>query len=166
MFLADDTLRDSVQEKVGDVVRERAAYQELHRQVVHHLGVLARVRRRGEGPTLGQQIPHRSRKGLELVAGGGSARISCLIEEKMAVVQRVFAADEVHRAISIPGKDTRKAVRLRVLRKGDACRGAHCDCPSSDQDGLERTQGVRRDCTMVSIELLLAAVCTYRLSPR
>ena len=52
-FLRDDLPRDRLEQQVHDIVRERAAEQELHRQVVDALRVLALIGLLGADPPLG-----------------------------------------------------------------------------------------------------------------
>ena len=62
---------DRVEQQVRDVVRERAADQELHRQVVDALGVLALVGLLGADPALREDVAHRARDRLEPLARPG-----------------------------------------------------------------------------------------------
>ena len=87
--------------EVGDVVRERATEQELHREVVHALGVLARVGLLRVDPALREQIPHRARERLEALARAGVRDRDDVVEGEMSLVERVGSPGEPDRSASV-----------------------------------------------------------------
>ena len=101
VLLRDDLLRDRIEQQVHDVVRERAADQELHRQVVDALRVLALVGLLGAHPSLGQDVAHRARERLEALARSGGRGIEDAVEDEMALVERIGAARELDGAAAV-----------------------------------------------------------------
>src|ERR1700679_3768833 len=85
MSLRARILAGAVQQ-IRHVIRERASDQEFHRQVIHELWVLARVRLCGEYPTARERVSDRAGEGLELVAWRCRARVDGLLEKKMALI--------------------------------------------------------------------------------
>ena len=72
--------------EVDDVVGERAAEQELHREVVDALGVGPVLRLLGQQPALAQHVAQRARHGLEALALIGVLEAHHMIEHEVAVV--------------------------------------------------------------------------------
>ena len=72
--------------QVDDVVDQRAADQELHRQVVDPLGVLPVVRLLGQQPALGEQIAQRAGDRLEALALAGVLHGDDMVEDQVPVV--------------------------------------------------------------------------------
>ena len=82
--------------EVDDVVGERAAEQELHREVVDPLGVGRVLGLLGQQPALGQHVAQRARDGLEALALIGVLGAHHVVEDQMAVV--VVLAAQPHRS--------------------------------------------------------------------
>ena len=72
--------------QVDDVVDQRAADQELHRQVVDPLGVFLVVGFLGQQPALGEQIAQRAGDRLEALALAGVLHGDDMIEDQVPVV--------------------------------------------------------------------------------
>ncbi len=114
-FLRHDLPGDRVEQQVHDVVRERAADQELHRQVVDALRVLALVRLLGADPPLRQDVPHRARARLEAFARPSGSGIADAVEEQMALIEPIGGARELDGAAAILREQVRR--RGRVARR-------------------------------------------------
>ena len=110
-FSRDDLPRDRVEQQVHDVVRERAADQELHRQVVDALRVLALVGLLGADPPLGQDVAHRARDRLEPLARPGGRDVADAVEEQMALVERIGGARELDGAAAVLREEVRRRRR-------------------------------------------------------
>ena len=91
--------------KVGDVVRQRPADQELHRKVVHLLRVLALVRAFGQQPALGQQVADRAGHRLEPLARVGLLLGNHMVEDQVPVV--VVVIGEAERAALVAFEEFR-----------------------------------------------------------
>ena len=113
-FSADDLPGDRLEQQVHDVVRERAADQELHRQVVDALRVLALVGLLGADPPLRQHVAHRARDRLEALARPGGRRVADAVEEQMALVERIGGARELDGAAAVLREQVRRRGRGAV----------------------------------------------------
>ena len=89
---------ERLEQQVGDVVRQRAAHQELERQVVDPLRIPCLVRLLRLDPALRQEVANRTRDGFELVAGRRGSERHHLIEGQVPFVQRVSASRERDRS--------------------------------------------------------------------
>jgi hypothetical protein len=87
-----------VEQQVGDVVHQRAAHQELERQVVHPFRVPRVVRLLCLDPPLRQEVANRAGDRLELSAWRGGGDRYHLIEGQVPFVQRVSASRECDRS--------------------------------------------------------------------
>ena len=96
VLLLDGFFRDRIEEKVRDIVGQRAADEKLHREIVDALGVLALVGLFGVYPTLRQDIPHGAGKGLETFARTGGHQLKDVIEEEMTLVKSVVCSCELN----------------------------------------------------------------------
>ena len=77
-----------IEQQVGDdVVGQRPADEELHREVVDPLGVLAVVGLLGLHPALREDVAHGAGDGLEPLAGAGRRRIDDVVEDEMAFIE-------------------------------------------------------------------------------
>ena len=101
VVLRDDLPRDRIEQQVHDVVGERAADQELHRQVVDPLRVLALVGLLGAYPSLGQDVAHGASEGLEAFARSGGRGSEDAVEDEMALIEPVGAPREPDRATAV-----------------------------------------------------------------
>ena len=80
---------------------ERSADEELHRQVIDPLGVLALVRLLRLQPALRQQVAQGEGDGLEALARGGGTRRHNVVEEEMTLVERAGVTGETHGLVGV-----------------------------------------------------------------
>ena len=95
--LARRALDATVEHQVGDVVGQRAADQELHRQVIDALRVFPMIGAQRQRPALRQHVTHRTGRRLEGLARPGGARVDEIVEQEMAFEQRVGVAGKSDR---------------------------------------------------------------------
>ncbi len=86
--------KDPVEHQVGDIIRQRPSDQELHRQVIHMLRVLARVGFLRQHPSLREDVAHRPGQGLESLARPRSAGRHDVVEDEVALVERIVGPQE------------------------------------------------------------------------
>ena len=98
--------------QVRDVVRQRPADQELHREVVDLLGIDPVVLSLGPDPALGEHVADGGGHGLELLAGPGLLRIDDVVEHEPSLVQGVVRAGELDGPTPVPGEEFAEAVAL------------------------------------------------------
>ena len=96
-----------MQHQVHDVVAERPADQEFHRQVIDALGVLPIVGRLGLDPALGEDVTDRTRHGLEALSFVGARRVDHGVRQQVALNQGIGSSRE--------GNGT-EIVKLELLR--------------------------------------------------
>ena len=101
VLLLDGLLRERIEQEVGDVVGQRAADEELHREVVDALGVLALVRVLRVDPSLRKDVPHGAGEGLETLARAGSRQVDDVVEDQVPFVERVVRPRELNRATPV-----------------------------------------------------------------
>ena len=101
-FSASGLSDQRIEQKISDVVGQRAADEELHRKVVEALGIAWVVGLLGEHPSLRKDVPHRAGKGLEPVARRGRGGVHRIVEEQMTFIECIFRAGELYRAASVP----------------------------------------------------------------
>jgi hypothetical protein len=94
-------VHDRIEQKVRDVVGQRAADEELHGQVVDALGVLSFVGLLGAHPALRQDISHRAGGRLELLPRACRDRVDDVVEEEVPLVEPVGRTRELNRATSV-----------------------------------------------------------------
>ena len=135
------------QHQVGDVVRQRPADQELHREVVDLLGVGPVVLLLGPDPALGEHVADRGGDGLELLAGPGVLRVDDVVEDQPSLVQGVVRAGEPDGPAPVSGEEVAGAValgadgpRARGMRR---CVGSRCWPPGSLSNGRGACGGRR-----------------------
>ena len=85
------------EQQIRDVVRQRAPDQEFHREVIDALRVLAFVGLIRVNPSLGQDIADGAGERLVALAWPGGRRIGNVVEQQVAVIERVSATCEVRR---------------------------------------------------------------------
>jgi hypothetical protein len=88
--------RDRFEQQVRDVVIERSSDQELHRQVIDALGVLAVVGLFCPHPSLREHIAHRAGEGLEPLAAASGVQGHDVVEQQVPVVQPVIRLGELN----------------------------------------------------------------------
>ena len=98
---------ERLDEEVDEVVGRRPADEELHREVVDLLGVLAVVDLPGLQPALGEQVAERPRQRLEPLARGGVPGPDDVVEHQVPVVGGVRVAGELDRPAAVPLQEVR-----------------------------------------------------------
>ena len=101
--MLDRFLRDRIEEKVGNVVGERAANQKLHREIIDTLGVSALVRLLGMHPALRENIAHGAGEGLKTLARAGIHQFNDIVEDEMAFIECIVRPRDWNRpAVVLP----------------------------------------------------------------
>ena len=122
-LLPDGFACDRGQEEVGDVVRQRAADEELHREVVDALGVLARVRLLGADPSLREDVADGPRDRLVVFARTGRVGVGDVVEEQVPLVERVGGAGQLDPAAVLPPQRLEIVGRCRCSEHHSLFRG-------------------------------------------
>src|SRR5579864_6009333 len=91
------------EQKIHNVVCERATDEKFHRKVVESFGVLLFIRLLCQQPALRQNVAHGPGKRLEPVARGRSRDIDATVEEEVPFIQRFIPSREVHGTTSVLG---------------------------------------------------------------
>jgi hypothetical protein len=112
-----------IEQQVVDVVGQRPADQELHRQVVDPLRVLPLVGLLGVEPAMGEQVAHRPGEGLEPLAIARRGQSHDVVEDQVPLIERVMGAGELDRAEAILLEQLRH--RLAAHRGHRRHRGRH-----------------------------------------
>src|SRR5262249_19425910 len=81
VLLLGGFFRDRIEEKVGDVVSERAADENVNRDIVDAIEVLALVGFLSEYPTLRQDIAHGAGKSLKTLTRPGGHQLDDVVKE-------------------------------------------------------------------------------------
>jgi hypothetical protein len=76
-------------------------HEELHREIIHALGILVGVGVLGEHPALREDVAHGAGDGLEAIAWAGSARSDDVVEEQVPLVERFVRPRELHGAAAV-----------------------------------------------------------------
>jgi len=85
-------MRAGRQERVGDIVGERPAEQEFHREVIGPLGILLRIGILRLKPSLRNDVADRPGGRLVLVAQRGVPRIDDMVEDQVPLVECVLGS--------------------------------------------------------------------------
>src|SRR5262249_20546309 len=101
LLVGDDLFRERIEQQIHDVVGERTADQELHREVVDALRVVALVGLLRAHPALGQDVAHGAREGLEALSWSCSGGIDDGVEYEMAFVEPISISRELNRAAAV-----------------------------------------------------------------
>ena len=101
VLLLDGFFRDRIEEKIRDVVGQRAADEKLHREVVDALRVLALVGRLGMHPSLRQNIAHGAGDSLKALAWAGGHQFDDVVEDEMPFIERVIRSRERNRPAAV-----------------------------------------------------------------
>src|SRR6266481_55776 len=101
-LLPDGVARDGTEQEIRDVVRQRSADEELHREVIDAFGVLARVRLLGADPSLREDVPDGTRDGLIALARTSRVGIGDVVEEQVPLVERIGGASQLDPAAVLP----------------------------------------------------------------
>ena len=113
VLLRDRLLHHGIEPEIHDIVGQRAADEKLHGEIVHALGVLARVCILGQDPALREDIPHRASEGLKTLTRAGIGQFDDVVEEEMPLVERVVRAYEFDWAAAILPEELRYAIGSR-----------------------------------------------------
>ena len=111
VLLFDQLPGDGIEQEVRHVVGQRPADEELHRQVIDALGVLALVGLLGAHPALREDVPHGTGHGLEALAVGNGAELDDVVEDQVPLVEGFVGSAELHRATAVLLAELRQAVR-------------------------------------------------------
>ena len=114
--LSDRLPGEGFKQKVGDVVCQRTADQEFHREVVDAFWVLPIVGFVREDPALREDVPHRLRKGLEPVTGFGVGQAGNVVEYQVPLVKRVVGSGERDRSAAVLLQQLRDSIGTRRWR--------------------------------------------------
>jgi hypothetical protein len=125
LLLGHELTHDRIEAQVEQVVAERAADQELHRQVVDSLGILPRIGLFRAMPTLRQDIAHRAGDRLVMLAQASAASVGQRVEHQVAVVERGRAAREPGGPAAISIEQTFRARHGFVAGRFPQRRGSH-----------------------------------------
>ena len=110
-FLPHGLLGNVLEQQVGHIISERAADQELHREVVNAFRILVFVCLFGFHPTLGQDVADRARerfKSRTRVRIGWSEDV---IEDEVTFVESALSTRELNRPAAILGSNGFKSLR-------------------------------------------------------
>jgi hypothetical protein len=140
-LLLDGLPGEGVEQEVHHVVRQRAADQELHRQVVDPLGVLPRVDVLRAHPPLGEDVANGAGKGLELLAGAGVRELGGVVEEEVSLVERAVRPGKLDRAAAVLSAEFRQAVGRRGRRRGRRLLRGHAGLLSRRTGNSQATRG-------------------------
>src|SRR5207253_11471884 len=102
-----------IKKKVRNVVGERAANQELHREIINALGVNALVGFLGINPALRKNIAYGAGDGLKTLARADRRRFHDVIKDKVPLVERVVRSRKLHRPATVLIVELRWLVRFR-----------------------------------------------------
>src|SRR5262249_18406124 len=129
VLLSDDPLRDRIEQQVHDVVRQRAADQELHRQVVDALRVPPFVGLPRAHPAQGQEVAQGGNEGLEARAGSRLGRRDDAVEEQIALVEPIAGPPELNGPAPVLLQKVRLVIGVRSRADGDLPRLSHLFAP-------------------------------------
>ncbi len=91
-----------IEHEVQDVIAERAADQELDRNIIDPLWILARVGLVGLQPTLRKNVSDRAGGGLVALSRVGGLELDDIVELHAPLVERVRRSGEGRRTDAIP----------------------------------------------------------------
>ena len=89
VLLLNGLLAQRIEQKIGHIVGQRSADEELHREVVEAFRVLALVGLLRQYPSLRENIPHRAGNRLKAIARRRRRHIDHLVKEEMTFIQRI-----------------------------------------------------------------------------
>ena len=118
VLVLDGLLGDGIEQEVRYVVGQRAAEEELHRQVVDALGVLALVGLLGQHPALREDVAHGARERLEALARAGGSRADDVVEQQVAFIECLVRSGKLDGAAAVLSAELRQAVGPRRCRGG------------------------------------------------
>jgi hypothetical protein len=109
-LLLDGLPGEGVEQEVRDVVGQGAAQEELHREIVHALGIAALVGVLRAQPSLGEDVPHGAGEGLEAVPRAGGGQIDDVVEVQVPLVECVVRPGKLNRPTPVVLAELRQAV--------------------------------------------------------
>ena len=101
LFLLNRLLRDRIKQQIGNVVRQRAANEKLHREVVDSLRIFTFVRVFSMYPSLRKDVTNRVGKRFKPRPSVGCAEIHDVVKNKVAFIQGVIGSGELNRTAAI-----------------------------------------------------------------
>ena len=110
VLLLDSLLCDGIEEKVGDVVSQRATDEKLHREIIDALGVRALVGLLGLHPSLRQDIAHGAGNSLKALPWAGGYQFDDVVENEMPFIKRVIRSRERNRPTAVLLKQLRHVI--------------------------------------------------------
>jgi hypothetical protein len=90
-----------MEEKVYEVVRQRAPNKELHGEIVDTFGILSFVRLLGVQPTLREDVADRAGDSLIALPWAYRCEVDHIVKQKMPLVKRVIGPSELNRTTPI-----------------------------------------------------------------
>ena len=109
--LLDRFTHEGAEQQIGDVVGQRTADQEFHREVVDALRIFALVGLLRADPSLREDVSHGARERLVALPQPGGCRIGDVVEEQVPLVERLGVPRELDRAASILPAERSHGVR-------------------------------------------------------
>ena len=101
VLLLDGFFRDGIEEKVRDIVGQRAADEKFHREIVNALGVLALIGLFGTHPSLRKNIAHGAGDGLKTLARADRRRFHDVVKDEVALIKRIVRPGELNRPAAV-----------------------------------------------------------------
>ena len=101
VLLLDDFFRDGIEEKVRDIVGQRAADEKFHREIVNALGVLALIGFIGTHPSLRENIAHGAGDGLKTLARADRRCFHNVVKDEVALIKRIVRSGELNRPAAV-----------------------------------------------------------------
>ena len=89
VLLLDGFFRDGIEEKVRDIVGQRAADEKFHREIVNALGVLALIGLFGTHPSLRKNIAHGAGDGLKTLARADRRCFHDVVKDEVPLIKRI-----------------------------------------------------------------------------
>jgi hypothetical protein len=118
LFL-DRCFRNGIEEKIRNVIGERAADEKFHREIVNTLRILTLVSLFGMNPALRQNIAHRVSDRLEAFASADRGHLHDVVKDEMTLVKRLVSATKPNGSATILLNKLGQ-FRLRQSRKAGA----------------------------------------------
>ena len=113
-----------VEQEVGDVVGQRPADQEFHRQVIDPLRIFPLIGLLGMQPAMRQEIPDGAREGLEALAQAHGRQADDIVENEVTLIERIMASREPGRTELIFHEKLQHRLVFRRPDRRGACRQA------------------------------------------
>src|SRR6266542_3510132 len=174
----DDVVHEGTEHQIRDVVGQRAADQEFHREVIDALGIEALVGLLRAHPALREDVADGACEGLVPIARAAGRRVDHVVEEQVPLVERVRATRELHRPAAVllaqrrhggrGGRRSRRWTLLWAHRRTFSRRrlaGAGLTRRSPDISSQKRITGSERSCSYPIALRLAVPRRKYRPTP-